>query len=169
MILILCQIAGAQWPEVWSLGDIHGSTASNAGFELVVTCITSAVVLGGESAVRIIGEFAIFFYEEGDTGQIKKIEKAVRKQVLNVYAFICLVVMNLVSTSWGANLLGFPKRLINSQTCGRVAHIFDGNRDTPVGEFPQGLWQVMCLIGGMVACLIVKREDCVRWGMQLQD
>ena len=51
-----------------------------------------------------------------------------------------MLTVNLASSPWGANLLGFSEKLVNHQTCGTVGHMFDGDQNPTV--VPRTLWKI---------------------------
>ena len=74
-----------------------------------------------------------------DEVRLREITKTARLQTLNLAAFVCMFGVNMVSTKWGASYMGFPHKLINHQTCGSVAHVFEGDMALP---HPQGGWKM---------------------------
>jgi hypothetical protein len=74
---------------------------------MVIMAVTCSVTVAGESGVQVVTEFALAFYATKDFERNKNIAKTVRLQVYNLYAFLAMLTVNLASSSWGANLLGF--------------------------------------------------------------
>lgn len=107
---------------------------------MVIMAVTCSVTVAGESGVQVVTEIALAFYATKDFGRNKQIAKTVRLQVFNLYAFLAMLTVNLASSGWGANLLGFSERLINHQTCGSVGHMFDGDQHPKL--VPDHLWKI---------------------------
>lgn len=146
-VYILINIGASHWPETSSLDDVSNRTEGNAALDLTILSLTSATVIGLESFVRFVEEIALIVYDEKDIEKTRTIAHTVRLQVTNAFTLMAMISVNLASSDWGAELLGLSRKVINHQTCGGVAYLFNG--EMTAEAIPGKLWEVRLRGGGI--------------------
>jgi hypothetical protein len=126
----LTTLASAQWNEYRSMGVMNEQSKLGSSFWLMIYSAMLALIVTC-AAVTSLGSMMVRLLYKPRWRTRLTVILTVSMQFGNAVTFFAMVLVNLLASSWGYKLLGFPGTPpINHRTCGLVAR----DVDAPKGD-----------------------------------